>query len=505
MARLSDEGGPITVRVFVLYIVIPYLIGVYYSKHNLPYVRSKLHQLAELTESFLVSQQPVKYNSQVSAETCLQRLLVIMHNGQHVKRHDQPFANLTVVMHHNGKAEPCGRTNVDIIQGLENLLNNEPGRCPISFEKYQIEALLTRLFHSLLLSEQGGAGGGSCQPQDRLGTGNAHTTMSLYDYCDLGVDRTPILPDHDELVSIDHGNGNDDAGDTSLPCHFHSLHGIRVTSLPLFAQLARNVRAPVANQKDGDTCDETTDEGTTMECTVPQDKEFTRELHLYAVPAGRVFMFAASHVGEIISLPHIQGADPKQPVYLRVLSTTPRVFDVFNFFDRRDSDDLIEGALRETREAYRIKRSSVGVAGSSINKRTSESGFDTSGPVALKLKRRGISLLGFDEYKESFTDGLQILRYNETTAYNSHLDWMEPADSGEYDFQSMGVGGNRFATILLYLSDLGEDEGGETVFPKALPASPTNETEAEVGLAKIQRLFPVEPSHVPIFLTAADH
>ena len=32
---------------------------------------------------------------------------------------------------------------------------------------------------------------------------------------------------------------------------------------------------------------------------------------------------------------------------------------------------------------------------------------------------------GFNEYEESLTDGLQVLRYNKTTAYIPHLDWID--------------------------------------------------------------------------------
>jgi hypothetical protein len=39
--------------------------------------------------------------------------------------------------------------------------------------------------------------------------------------------------------------------------------------------------------------------------------------------------------------------------------------------------------------------------------------------------RRCFEALGFDEYWESHGDGLQILRYNQTTAYTSHMDWIE--------------------------------------------------------------------------------
>jgi hypothetical protein len=35
--------------------------------------------------------------------------------------------------------------------------------------------------------------------------------------------------------------------------------------------------------------------------------------------------------------------------------------------------------------------------------------------------RRCFQVLGFDEYIESHGDGLQILRYNQTTAYSTYL------------------------------------------------------------------------------------
>lgn len=108
-----------------------------------------------------------------------------------------------------------------------------------------------------------------------------------------------------------------------------------------------------------------------------------------------------------------------------------------------------------------------------------------------------MTVLGFDEYYESHTDGLQILRYNLTKAYTPHMDYLDnfgmyasdekllsrrgqcivsltcsniAKDSDPYDYDSSGTGGNRFATILLYMSDLKPEDGGETVFAKAPPA-----------------------------------
>ena len=72
-------------------------------------------------------------------------------------------------------------------------------------------------------------------------------------------------------------------------------------------------------------------------------------------------------------------------------------------------------------------------------------------------------------YIESYADGLQILRYQNATAYHKHMDWIEPSPNLEHDYDSSGQGSNRFATLLLYMSDLEPNQGGETVFAKAWP------------------------------------
>jgi hypothetical protein len=80
------------------------------------------------------------------------------------------------------------------------------------------------------------------------------------------------------------------------------------------------------------------------------------------------------------------------------------------------------------------------------------------------------ALVSFDEYIEGMGDGLQILRYNLTTAYTAHMDWIDdPSGKLPHNYDSAGTGGNRFATILLYMSDLEEGDGGETVFTEAYP------------------------------------
>jgi len=92
-----------------------------------------------------------------------------------------------------------------------------------------------------------------------------------------------------------------------------------------------------------------------------------------------------------------------------------------------------------------------------------------------------MKVLGFDTYIESFTDGLQVLRYNKTTAYIPHMDWIDDPQKREvHNFESSRLGTNRFATILLYMSDLGEGDGGETVFKNGWPIDvPVEERKAK--------------------------
>lgn len=47
------------------------------------------------------------------------------------------------------------------------------------------------------------------------------------------------------------------------------------------------------------------------------------------------------------------------------------------------------------------------------------------------------------------------------------MDWIDDDGRQEHNYDSAGKGGNRFATILLYMTDQGENDGGETVFVAA--------------------------------------
>ena len=350
---------------------------------------------------------------------------------QESTNHPDPFENVQFVIHRNGEPEPCShqRPNANPSQSFVTSAQHlyQDYMKPLEdFDKYDFDAMLT---HALAVGSTPPKFGGikdalllfagrECGPTwqednhylDSITMTFSSTTSaetlnksrdkmlisSFLKYCDMGLDRTPIQLDHGRLRRL--------PGNLSYPCHFHTREGRRVTSLKMLGELARDVQREDGECKAGE-------EG------VCANADGKAELHLYAVPAGRVFMFAPKHVGEIFELPHVKGL-PDLPVYLEVLSLSPRVFDIYNFFSREESSTIVAKALAETSETHRMKRSSTGASGYNVNsQRTSENGFDTHGKEAQAVKRRCMDVLGFDDYEESLTDGLQVLRYNKTTAY----------------------------------------------------------------------------------------
>jgi len=110
---------------------------------------------------------------------------------------------------------------------------------------------------------------------------------------------------------------------------------------------------------------------------------------------------------------------------LETLSEAPRVFRVHNFFSADEADFLIDYALKITDEPLMLKRSSTGANGYTVNEiRTSENAFDSESHIAISMRKRAFSLLGIP-FDEELADGLQVLRYNQSTAYIAHLDWIE--------------------------------------------------------------------------------
>lgn len=343
------------------------------------------------------------------------------------------------------------------------------------YQQWNWDSLLTAILTSYFIQ------GNQCSPTYHTSS----SPLTFADFCDAGVEHTPILPDHANLVRYLSANAENSIRGTSshLPCHFHTREGVRILSLHQLASYARQVKAAAAIERDNPSCAISTnnpgEEPLCEDTVIP-----AANIDLYAVPAGRVFMFAPKFVGEIFELPHVTTpttsptATSEPPlVYLKTMSLSPRVFEVMNFFSQEEANSVVETALTETSESHRMKRSSTGATGYNLNSmRTSENAFVTHSAAAMAIKERCFTVLGFENYIESFADGLQVLRYNVSKAYTSHLDWIDDyGKKEEHNFDSAGIGTNRFATFFLYLNDLPQDGGGETVFPHAWPANQAEE------------------------------
>jgi prolyl 4-hydroxylase len=152
---------------------------------------------------------------------------------------------------------------------------------------------------------------------------------------------------------------------------------------------------------------------------------------------------------------NLRSAD-KRP-RMEVLHEEARIFMFHNFLTDEECDHLISLA--------KPKLSRSGVVGdeeghSKISDiRTSNGMFlqRDHDHVVSEIERR---IARWTLLPAENGEGLQILRYDPSQKYDGHFD---------YFFDKAGIqnGGNRYATVLMYLSDV--EEGGETVFPN-IPA-----------------------------------
>jgi prolyl 4-hydroxylase len=97
-----------------------------------------------------------------------------------------------------------------------------------------------------------------------------------------------------------------------------------------------------------------------------------------------------------------------------------------------------------------------------IPNRTSEGAWYHRGadPFLERLEKRLASLMN---WPVDHGEGLQVLRYGVGAEYRAHFDYFPPSQTGSA--VHMARGGQRVATLVLYLNDVGA--GGETFFPDA--------------------------------------
>lgn len=310
--------------------------------------------------------------------------------GKSKNFNEDTMNNIRFTVHRNGEADACGSTSTSPTVNLLELFPTDDDFVKLDIpDKYKLDKFLTESLGKVALDK---SACGPEQPPPEIvgrrrktwGRGEDYSIegvdSSFLTYCDMGEDHTPILPDHRSLVAVDTN------GVKTLPCHFHTREGVRFTSYVQLLNYVAEMKQKSENtneHRDAEQECSVTDDGSTVCQPVPVDS-YT-DVHIYAVPAGRPFVFAPSFIGEIIEINHVKS---ELPIYLEVMSLKPRVFDILNFFDREESQSIVDKALKETSETHRIKRSSTGASGYNLNsQRTSENGFDTHGKTAIIVKK----------------------------------------------------------------------------------------------------------------------
>ncbi|KAJ4714122.1 Prolyl 4-hydroxylase alpha-like protein [Melia azedarach] len=149
-------------------------------------------------------------------------------------------------------------------------------------------------------------------------------------------------------------------------------------------------------------------------------------------------------------------ADDGKPVpWAEVISWEPRAFVYHNFLSKEECEYLINLAKPTMRKSTVVDSETGKSKDSRV--RTSSGTFLSRGrdKIIREIEKR---IADFTFLPIEHGEGLQVLHYEAGQKYEPHFDYF----MDEYNTEN---GGQRMATVLMYLSDV--EEGGETVFPNA--------------------------------------
>ncbi|CAA3020817.1 probable prolyl 4-hydroxylase 3 isoform X1 [Olea europaea var. sylvestris] len=150
-----------------------------------------------------------------------------------------------------------------------------------------------------------------------------------------------------------------------------------------------------------------------------------------------------------------EGLGKRGEQWTEILSWEPRAFVYHNFLSKEECEYLINHA-KPHMEKSTVVDSKTGKSKDS-RVRTSSGMFLRRGrdKVIRAIEKR---IADYTFIPVEHGEGLQVLHYEEGQKYEPHFDYF----LDEFNTKN---GGQRIATVLMYLSDV--EEGGETVFPAA--------------------------------------
>lgn len=160
----------------------------------------------------------------------------------------------------------------------------------------------------------------------------------------------------------------------------------------------------------------------------------------------------------VASASFVETHDRRVQVVMAV--TRPRVIVFRGVLSDDECDELVRLSAAKL-ERSRIVDPATG-AESEHAERTSDGTYFQveENPLVARIDRRVAELMGWPVENG---EGLQILHYRVGGEYKPHFDYFNPSDPGSAPH--VAKGGNRVATLVIYLSDV--DQGGATIFPDA--------------------------------------
>ncbi|XP_047325295.1 probable prolyl 4-hydroxylase 3 [Impatiens glandulifera] len=162
------------------------------------------------------------------------------------------------------------------------------------------------------------------------------------------------------------------------------------------------------------------------------------------------------HFGRKAKLFSNQGRMEKRgEQWVEIISWEPRAFIYHNFLSKEECEYLIDLAKPHMRKSTVVDSKTGKSKDSRV--RTSSGTFLKRGKdkTIMKIEKR---IADFTFIPVENGEGLQILHYEVGQKYDPHYDYFVD----EFNTKN---GGQRVATLLMYLSDV--EEGGETIFPAA--------------------------------------
>ncbi|GAV62198.1 2OG-FeII_Oxy domain-containing protein [Cephalotus follicularis] len=149
------------------------------------------------------------------------------------------------------------------------------------------------------------------------------------------------------------------------------------------------------------------------------------------------------------------GDEGRDEQWVEVISWEPRAYIYHNFLTKEECEYLI-GLAKPHMQKSTVVDSETGKSRDS-RVRTSSGTFLARGRDKI-IRDIENKIASFTFIPVEHGEGLQVLHYEVGQKYESHYDYF----MDEYNTKN---GGQRIATVLMYLSDV--EEGGETVFPAA--------------------------------------